>query len=81
MEKGDEEKRWMRRWGSVAWWIVTCYSVLFSLYTLPFVYGDFEIYKHFTLQASLGNYDLAGLTILENLRAWQVIQQLMPMAG
>jgi hypothetical protein len=63
MEKGDEEKRWMRRWGSVAWWIVTCYSVLFSLYTLPFVYGDFEI------------------TILENLRAWQVIQQLMPMAG
>ncbi|KAG0553742.1 hypothetical protein KC19_12G035700 [Ceratodon purpureus] len=66
------EKRWMRTWGNLAWWIVTCYSVLFTVYTVPFVYGDFEIYKHFTLHASLGNYDLAGLNILHNLRAWQV---------
>ncbi|KAG0563777.1 hypothetical protein KC19_8G058200 [Ceratodon purpureus] len=63
---------WMRVWANTAWWIVTIFSVPFGLYTLPFIYGKFEIYKHFTREAGLGNHHLAGLHILHNLRTWQI---------
>lgn len=62
----------MRVWGNTAWWIVTIYSVPFALYTLPFIYGDFEIYKWFTIAASRGLMDVAGLNVRDNLRTWQV---------
>lgn len=60
-------------WGNVGWWIVTVFSVPFGLYTLPFIYGKFEIYKHLTISASVENRQhLAGLHILHNLRTWQI---------
>lgn len=73
MEKVDQ-RRWMKRWGSIVWWIVVCYSVPFSLYALVFVSGKFELYKHFTVNASFGNYDLAGLHIARHVRTWQVLR-------
>jgi len=65
-------KSGQRMWGNIAWWIVVCVSVPFGMYTLPFIYGKFEIYKDFTVSAARGDHHLAGLHVLNNLRTWQV---------
>lgn len=73
MQKVDRNPRRMRMWGNIAWWIVVSYSVPFSLYTLPFIYGDFEIYRHLTVNALKHKYELAGLHIANHLLTWQVL--------
>ena len=65
-------KSGQRMWGNIAWWIVVCVSVPFGMYTLPFIYGKFEIYKHLSASAARGDHHLAGLHVLNNLRTWQV---------
>jgi hypothetical protein len=72
MGKEVQKSKWMRRWANIAWWFVTLFSVPFGIYTLPFISGKFEIYKHLTKEALMGNDHLAGLHILHNLRTWQV---------
>lgn len=72
MGKEVQKSKWMRRWANIAWWFVTLFSVPFGLYTLPFISGKFEIYKHLTKEALMGNDHLAGLHILHNLRTWQI---------
>ena len=77
MGKEVQKSSGMQMWGNVGWWIVTVFSMPFGLYTLPFIYGKFEIYKHLTLSSSIENRQhLAGLHILHNLRTWQVSELL-----
>ena len=65
-------KSGQRMWGNIAWWFIVCVSVPFGMYTLPFIYGKFELYKDFTVSAARGDHHLAGLHVLNNLRTWQV---------
>lgn len=69
---GTDQRAWMRTWGNIAWWIVTIHSVPFAIYTVPFIYGKFEIYRYLTVRASLGDLESAGLHVLNNLRTWQI---------
>lgn len=66
------KRTWMRVWSTTAWWIVVLYSIPFALYTLPFIYGDYEIYKWCTIAAARGVMEGAGEYIRNNLRIWQV---------
>lgn len=59
-------------WGSVGWWAVVLVSFPFSVYSLVFLIGDFDVYKKLTIAWNGGNFETAGLHIFNNLRAWQV---------
>jgi hypothetical protein len=64
-----QQKQWVDR---VVWWITIFVSSLFSIYTLPFIAGKFDIYKLLTVTQGMGRIEEAGLHILRNLRLWQV---------
>lgn len=67
------EKHRQTQWvGTVVWWITLVVSSIFSIYTLPFITGKFDIYKFFTLSYGIGRIEEAGLHILRNVRLWQV---------
>ncbi len=69
LHEKNQQKQWI---DTVVWWITIVVSSLFSIYTLPFISGKFDIYKFFTLSYGLGRIDEAGLHILRNVRLWQV---------
>jgi uncharacterized membrane protein len=64
-----QQKQWIDR---VVWWITIFVSSLFSIYTLPFIAGKFDIYKFLTVSYGMGRIEEAGLHVLRNLRLWQV---------
>jgi uncharacterized membrane protein len=69
LHEKNQQKQWIDR---VVWWITIVVSPLFSIYTLPFISGKFDIYKFFTVTYGMGRIEEAGLHILRNLRLWQV---------
>jgi hypothetical protein len=69
LHKKHQQKQWVDR---VVWWITIVVSSLFSIYTLPFIIGKFDIYKFFTVNYGMGRIEEAGLHILRNLPLWQV---------
>ncbi|KAH8936163.1 hypothetical protein BDL97_17G069800 [Sphagnum fallax] len=69
LHEKNQQKQWI---DTVVWWITIVVSSLFSIYTLPFISGKFDIYKFFTLSYGLGRIEEAGLHILRNVRLWQV---------
>ncbi|CAK9209520.1 unnamed protein product [Sphagnum troendelagicum] len=69
LHEKNQQKQWI---DTVVWWITIFVSSVFSIYTLPFISGKFDIYKFFTLSYGLGRIEEAGLHILRNVRLWQV---------
>jgi uncharacterized membrane protein len=69
LHEKHQQKQWVDR---VVWWITIVVSSLFSIYTLPFIAGKFDIYKFFTVSYAMGRIEEAGLHVLRNLRLWQV---------
>ncbi|CAK9210704.1 unnamed protein product [Sphagnum jensenii] len=69
LHQKNQQKQWV---DTVVWWITIFVSSIFSIYTLPFISGKFDIYKLFTLSYGLGRFEEAGLHILRNVRLWQV---------
>ncbi|CAM6038407.1 unnamed protein product [Sphagnum compactum] len=69
LHEKHQQKQWVDR---VVWWITIFVSSVFSIYTLPFISGKFDIYKFFTLSYGMGRIEEAGLHILRNVRLWQV---------
>ncbi|KAI5061385.1 hypothetical protein GOP47_0023890 [Adiantum capillus-veneris] len=58
--------------GEVGWWWAVVVWVPFALYSRPFIVGDFETYRHLTIAALAGRYDVAGLHISNHISTWQV---------
>jgi hypothetical protein len=69
LHEKNRQKQWIDR---VVWWITIFVSSLFSIYTLPFISGKFDIYKYFTLSYGMGRIEEAGLHVLRNVHLWQV---------
>jgi uncharacterized membrane protein len=69
LHQKNQQKQWI---ATVVWWITVFVSSLFSIYTLPFISGKFDIYKYFTVSYGMGSIEEAGLHIPRNVRLWQV---------
>lgn len=50
-------------WSTTAWYTTAIYSVPFGLYTLLYVYGDYDLYKYVSIEE--------GYHIRNNLHLWQ----------
>ncbi|KAH8936168.1 hypothetical protein BDL97_17G070100 [Sphagnum fallax] len=69
LHEKNQQKQWI---DTVVWWITVFVSSLFSIYTLPFISGKFDIYKYFTVSYGMGSIEEAGLHIPRHVRLWQV---------
>ncbi|MCO5572417.1 hypothetical protein L7F22_026172 [Adiantum nelumboides] len=56
----------------VGWWWLLGVGIPFAAYSLPFVLGDFNLYKHLTIAALAGRFDVAGLHIVDHVALWQL---------
>ncbi|KAI5057751.1 hypothetical protein GOP47_0027766 [Adiantum capillus-veneris] len=56
----------------VGWWWLLGVGIPFAAYSLPFLLGDFNLYKHLTIAALAGRFDIAGLHIVDHVALWQL---------
>ncbi|MCO5579350.1 hypothetical protein L7F22_033205 [Adiantum nelumboides] len=56
----------------VGWWWLLGVGIPFAAYSLPFLLGDFNLYKHLTIAAVAGRFDVAGLHIVDHVATWQL---------
>ncbi|MCO5576769.1 hypothetical protein L7F22_030589 [Adiantum nelumboides] len=56
----------------VGWWWLLGVGIPFAAYSLPFLLGEFNLYKHLTIAALAGRFDVAGLHIVDHVAVWQL---------
>lgn len=58
--------------GEVGWWWAVGMWMPFAFYSMPFIVGEFQAYRHLTIAALAGRYDIAGLHISNHIATWQL---------
>ncbi|MCO5597192.1 hypothetical protein L7F22_051268 [Adiantum nelumboides] len=58
--------------GEMGWWWAVGVWVPFAFYSTPFIVNDFQSYRHLTIAALAGRFDVAGLHISNHISTWQL---------